>query len=174
VFGPGPPRYSRKERIEGAAIEVRMGDVGQGQWSNCMSACVYGLHRSGLVALDGADAGWGMPARCLPLLVLPQHPSIDRHHLKPHTHPPFPNTQVTLHPHRGQATSADREREGRVRALLEEAVVTERYPRTMIHVVLQALGDDGGLLACALNVRASGLRPRVVFVFVFWPGYMRT
>lgn len=23
VFGPGPPRYSRKERIEGAAIEVR-------------------------------------------------------------------------------------------------------------------------------------------------------
>ena len=23
VFGPGQPRYSRKERIEGAAIEVR-------------------------------------------------------------------------------------------------------------------------------------------------------
>lgn len=40
-----------------------------------------------------------------------------------------------------------------MRALLEEAIVTERHPRTMIHVVLQALGDDGGLLACALNVR---------------------
>lgn len=24
VFGPGPPRYSRKERIEGAAIEVTL------------------------------------------------------------------------------------------------------------------------------------------------------
>lgn len=28
VFGPGPPRYSRKERIEGAAIEV--GGCGEG------------------------------------------------------------------------------------------------------------------------------------------------
>lgn len=68
--------------------------------------------------------------------------------LNPHTH-----TQVTLHPHKGQATSADRDKEAHVRQLLEEAIVTERHPRTIIHVVLQALGDDGGLLACALNVR---------------------
>lgn len=59
---------------------------------------------------------------------------------------------MTLNPHKGQATSADREKESQVKALLEEAIMTERHPRTMIHVVLQALGDDGGVLACALNV----------------------
>lgn len=79
VYGPGAPRFSRKERIEGAAIEV------------------------------------------------------------------------TIHPHKGMGTSSDKEKEGVVKALLEAAILLDRFPRTMIHVICQVCGDDGGLLACLMN-----------------------
>jgi len=79
VYGPGAPRFSRKERIEGAAIEV------------------------------------------------------------------------TIHPHKGAGTSSDKEKEGVVKALLEAAILLDRFPRTMIHVICQVCEDDGGLLACLMN-----------------------
>lgn len=63
------------------------------------------------------------------------NPSGDYRTHTPHPTPPTPKTNP------------------QVKSLLEAAVLTERHPRTMIHVVLQALGDDGGVLACALNVR---------------------
>jgi len=38
-----------------------------------------------------------------------------------------------------------------VKALLEAAILLDRFPRTMIHVICQVCEDDGGLLACLMN-----------------------
>jgi len=61
--------------------------------------------------------------------------------------------QVTCRPHKGQATSTDRERESLITRVLEETIMVSLYPRTCIHVILQLVDDDGGALAVLTTVR---------------------
>jgi exosome complex component RRP46 len=64
---------------------------------------------------------------------------------------------VTVTPLSGQDGPVERQREELLRGVLAGAVMAKLHPRTLIHVVVQVLCDDGALLAVAVNAAVAAL-----------------
>ena len=55
------------------------------------------------------------------------------------------------------AGTRERQFEALIRRTCEAIIVTALHPRALIHVVVQVVSDDGGVLACALNAACAAL-----------------
>jgi exosome complex component RRP46 len=65
--------------------------------------------------------------------------------------------EVIFKPRSGLAGPTEHEYEALLRPALEALVLRALHPRTLVRVVLQAVSEDGSLLACALNAAVVAL-----------------
>ncbi len=65
--------------------------------------------------------------------------------------------EVSYRPRAGQSGVEDRARDDFVRSACASAVLASSHPRTVVHVSLQQLEDDGGELACCVNAACLAL-----------------
>jgi exosome complex component RRP46 len=65
--------------------------------------------------------------------------------------------EVVFKPRSGLAGPLEHEYEALLRPALEALVLRALHPRTLVRVVLQAVAEDGSLLACALNAAVVAL-----------------
>lgn len=64
---------------------------------------------------------------------------------------------VQLRPAQGNSPVADRDLERFVASTFQSAIVLTMHPRTQIHIVVQVVNDDGGLLAAVINATSLAL-----------------
>lgn len=65
---------------------------------------------------------------------------------------------LNLRPSHGMPTPRERALEAHLASALDHLVLTARYPRTTIAVIVQVLCDDGSLLSAALHAACAALR----------------
>jgi len=64
---------------------------------------------------------------------------------------------VSLFPKTGQSGVKDRSREVLIKGITSDSVMSSLHPRTGLHIGVQVLEDDGGLLSCAVNTTCLAL-----------------
>ena len=77
---------------------------------------------------------------------------------RPRRKPARAVVDLNLPPSHAMPTPRERALEAHLAAALDHLVLTARYPRTTIAVIVQVLCDDGSLLSAALHAACAALR----------------